>query len=53
MYPTLFTTTLFFALAALHVAADFTVYTPAFTQVSKFSNGVLPSHSLTSVRFRP
>jgi len=32
MYSTLFATTLFFALAALRVAADFTVYTPEFTQ---------------------
>lgn len=32
MYSTLFTTTLFFALAALGVRADFTVYTPTLTQ---------------------
>jgi hypothetical protein len=32
MYSTLFTTTLFFALAALRVAAEFTVYTPELTQ---------------------
>jgi hypothetical protein len=32
MYSTLFTTTLFFALATLGVRADFTVYTPALTQ---------------------
>jgi len=32
MHSTLFTTTLFFALAILHVAADFTVYTPVLTQ---------------------
>jgi hypothetical protein len=32
MYSTLFATTLFFALAALRVAADFTVYTPQLTQ---------------------
>lgn len=32
MYSTLFTTTLVFALAALGVRADFTVYTPQLTQ---------------------
>lgn len=32
MYSTLFTTTLFFALAAIRVRADFTVYTPTLTQ---------------------
>jgi hypothetical protein len=42
MHSTLFTTTLFFALAILHVAADFTVYTPVFTQVSDFFKVLLP-----------
>jgi len=32
MYSTLFTTTLFFAIAVLRVTADFTVYTPQLTQ---------------------
>lgn len=37
MYSTLFTITLFFALA-LRVRADLTVYTPVFTQVGDPSN---------------
>lgn len=50
MYSTLFTTTLFFALAALRVAAEFTVYTPELIQVSNFSTASSSSQSLISSR---
>ena len=39
MHSTLFAITLFFALAVLHVRADFTTYTPVLTQVSGLYGG--------------